>query len=327
VTSDGGVTVSARGVCWGTAANPDITASCTSNSTGTGSFVSSITGLSPGQIYHVRSYATNSLGTAYGTDVQFTTTSNASKIGVFRNGSWYIDLVGNYTWSGCGPDGCYDFGTAGDIPIVGDWNGNGNVKLGVFTNGTWYLDINGNNAWDAGVDATIPFGAAGDIPIVGDWNGTGKSNIGVFRNGTWYLDLAGTGTWVGCNTTSDACYSFGQAGDIPVVGDWNGTGKSNIGLFRNGTWYLDLAGTGTWVGCNTTSNACYSFGQAGDIPVVGNWNGSADGKAKIGVFRNGTWYLDYPGSGKWIGCGAPGDATKDACFTFGIPGDVPVVTK
>ena len=76
---------------------------------------------------------------------------------------------------------------AGDIPVVGDWNGSGTTKIGVFRNGMWYLDTNGNNTWNAGVDAAIPFGMAGDIPVVGDWNGSGTTKIGVFRNGIWYL--------------------------------------------------------------------------------------------------------------------------------------------
>ena len=72
---------------------------------------------------------------------------------------------------------------AGDIPVVGDWNGDGKTKIGVFRNGSWYLDANGNNTWEPGVDAAISFGMAGDIPVVGDWNGNGKTKIGVFRNG------------------------------------------------------------------------------------------------------------------------------------------------
>ena len=54
---------------------------------------------------------------------------------------------------------------AGDIPVVGDWNGSGTTKIGVFRNGVWYLDTNGDNKWDTG-DAAISFGMAGDKPIV-----------------------------------------------------------------------------------------------------------------------------------------------------------------
>ncbi|CAN5134317.1 hypothetical protein BH09BAC2_BH09BAC2_20730 [soil metagenome] len=76
VTSDGGASVTARGVVWSTSANPDITLSTkTSDGTGTGTFPSSITGLTANTLYHVRAYATNSVGTSYGADVTFTSAS------------------------------------------------------------------------------------------------------------------------------------------------------------------------------------------------------------------------------------------------------------
>ncbi len=188
---------------------------------------------------------------------------------------------------------------------------------------------------------SIPSNAPGTVSIALSGVGfTPPTNpIGVFRNGNWYLDFNADFAWDGCgapgDSTKDACIPFGMAGDIPVVGNWNGSadGKTKIGVFRNGTWYLDYPGTGTWVGCGApfdpTKDACIPFGMAGDIPVVGNWNGSADGQSKIGVFRNGIWYLDYPGTypatSTWLGCGAPGDPTKDACIPFGVASDIPVV--
>ncbi len=74
ITSDGGATVTARGVCWGSSVNPVVTGNHTNDGTGTGSFTSSITGLIANTTYHVRAYATNSAGTAYGSDYTFTTT-------------------------------------------------------------------------------------------------------------------------------------------------------------------------------------------------------------------------------------------------------------
>ena len=78
ITSDGGAAVTSRGVCWSTSQNPTIADSKTTDGTGSGTFTSSITGLALGTTYYVRAYATNSIGTAYGNGVNFTTPSNTS---------------------------------------------------------------------------------------------------------------------------------------------------------------------------------------------------------------------------------------------------------
>lgn len=78
VINPGSDAVSARGVCWSASANPTTALSTkTVNGSGTGPFSSSIGGLSPSTTYHVRAYATNSTGTAYGSDVTFITTGAA----------------------------------------------------------------------------------------------------------------------------------------------------------------------------------------------------------------------------------------------------------
>jgi uncharacterized protein (TIGR02145 family) len=73
ITADGGGAVTARGVCWATTANPTTSNNKTSDGSGTGSFTSSLTSLTPGTKYYVRAYAINSAGTAYGSEVSFTT--------------------------------------------------------------------------------------------------------------------------------------------------------------------------------------------------------------------------------------------------------------
>jgi len=76
VTSNGGAVVTFRGVCWGTSANPSTSsATCTNDGSGSGAFASSLTGLMANTTYHVRAYAGNSAGTAYGLDQNFTTSS------------------------------------------------------------------------------------------------------------------------------------------------------------------------------------------------------------------------------------------------------------
>jgi hypothetical protein len=73
VTFGGSSAVTARGVCWGTSANPTLNNSHSTDGSGTGTFSSNMSGLSSNTVYHLRAYATNSAGTSYGNDIQFTT--------------------------------------------------------------------------------------------------------------------------------------------------------------------------------------------------------------------------------------------------------------
>ena len=125
----------------------------------------------------------------------------------------------------------------------------------------------------------------------------------------FYLDVWHIAGYNGIlNTTT-----FGASGDIPVSGDWDGSGAKRLGIFRKGTWILDINGNGVIDAPDKT----VQFGQAGDLPVVGDWNGT--GKLKLGLFRQGTFILDYSGH---LSGTATGEA--DQIVAFGLPGDVPV---
>ncbi len=78
VTSDGGSTVTQRGVCWSTSENPTLSNQFLPSGSGTGSFSINISGLTPDVTYYVRAFATNSNGTAYGNQVSFTTQSGGT---------------------------------------------------------------------------------------------------------------------------------------------------------------------------------------------------------------------------------------------------------
>lgn len=75
VNSNGGSAVTSRGVCWGTAENPDITGSKTEDALDGDTFVSNMTGLKPDVQYYVRAYATNAVGTGYGNQITFSSSS------------------------------------------------------------------------------------------------------------------------------------------------------------------------------------------------------------------------------------------------------------
>jgi uncharacterized protein (TIGR02145 family) len=113
VSLDGGTPVTARGVAYGTSSSPTTSGSITNDGTGTGTYTSTLTGLMPSTTYYVRAYATNSVGTAYGNEVSFTTAPLS--IGSSYAGGIVFDLdstgqhglvcapsnQGNYEWGGC----------------------------------------------------------------------------------------------------------------------------------------------------------------------------------------------------------------------------------
>jgi hypothetical protein len=265
----------------------------------------------------------------------------ATRIGVFRpaTGEWFLDRSGNGKWDGCGVDKCItSFGETGDLPVIGTWSGTGLSNVGTFNpnTGTWRLDTNGDGVLDCTVDTCeSSYGNPGDLPVTRELSGIGGSIIGTFtpkkviivnsrkvvKRGLWNFDLNGNITFDGCSV--DECNTFGDDAELPVAGDWAGTGTEEIGLFlpSKGAWYLDQNGNGTWDGCRR-DKCLGTFGQRGDLPLVGDWDGT--GKIRIGVFRpsTGMWYLDMNGNGKLDKCGV------DACVgPFGQPGDLPVVGK
>jgi hypothetical protein len=231
---------------------------------GIGGFFTSIDNLVPGTKYYYRCYAANSAGTSWASSTAtFTTQSppaSPSTISVFRNGGWYFDSNGDRIWSTGDTTGW--FGATGDLPVAGDWDGNGKDEVAVFRNGGWYFDADGCGYWCTG-DTTGWFGTSGDRPVAGDWDGNGKDEIAVFRNGGWYFDANGDGYWSAGDTTG----WFGTTGDLPAAGDWDGNGKDEIAVFRNGGWYFDTNGDRYWSTGDTTG----WFGATGDKPVAGRW--------------------------------------------------------
>jgi protocatechuate 3,4-dioxygenase beta subunit len=127
-------------------------------------------------------------------------------------------------------DHVFHFGQPVDVPVAGDWNGDGIRQIGIFNDGEWVLDSDGDGRFTE-ADAQVAFGQAGDEPIVGDFNGDGIEELGVFRAGKWILDTNGNRHV----DAQDKVFELGGAGDKPVVGDWNDDGVDDPGVFTPGT--------------------------------------------------------------------------------------------
>jgi List-Bact-rpt repeat protein len=252
------------------------------------------------------------------------------KIGIYRpaTGEWFLDRDGNNSWDGCGVDLCVQLFTgSAALPVVGDWNDSGSSKVGLFASDSseWFLDANGNGIWD-GCQIDIcsqAFGADTDVPLVGQWSKGAEERIAIFRprENKWHLDVNGNETLDTCKI--DKCFglSVHRSGDVPIAGDWNGRGTTQLGLFRpsTGQWFLDRNGNRKWNGCKK-DRCISSFGMAGDIPVAGDWNGT--GITKIGVYRpsGGEWFLDLNGNGVW-----DGPYIDFYIAGYGQAGDLPVI--
>ena len=143
--------------------------------------------------------------------------------------------------------------------------------------------------------------------------------VGVYRptTGQWSLSTANAAGALAMTV------SFGQPGDIPVTGNWDGDSRTDIGVFRFGTFHLALL---KGIGGHTFLQelAPIPFGQAGDLPVAGDWNG--DGTDDVGVFRPGA----IGGTGKFmlrqpLNFSPPFNPTVLTIqFDYGTNGDLPV---
>jgi hypothetical protein len=126
-------------------------------------------------------------------------------------------------------DHVFHYGVPADIPVTGDWNGDGVRQIGVFRDGQWNLDLDGDGRL-TDADGSASFGQAGDKPVVGDFDGDGIDEIGVFRAGQWSIDS-------NHNLALDAqdkVFELGGEGDHPVVGDWNDDGRDDPGIYQPG---------------------------------------------------------------------------------------------
>jgi hypothetical protein len=246
--------------------------------------------------------------------------------GVFRSatGAW---LMPN--------QGALPFGLPGDIPLSGDFDGDGAQDIAIYrpSTGQWFAQGQPVRQW----------GLPGDMPVPADYNGDGITDIAVFRQsgpfGQWFIfgeanprrfgfrgvvpvpgDYDGdgvadpayftpsTGSWsiLQSSPSQTVATSVGQAGDIPVVADFDADRKIDCAVFRpsTGVWYISLSAGG---------NYSRQFGLPGDIPVPLDVTG--DGRAELRVWR--------PSTGMWFSFNR--STSQSSTLQYGLAGDVPIM--
>ena len=227
-------------------------------------------------------------------------------LGVFRAGVWYWLRSSDNTVRSA------NWGAASDIPVAGDYLGNGTTaagtqaELAVYrpSTGVWYVLNTANNT----MAAVNWGGAASDVPALGDFDGDCKLDFAVRRttgspaagDTQFFILPSGGGAATGAR--------WGREEMAMAIADYDGDGKSDVGVVATVggqlRWYV--IGLNNAVLFNGTQ-----FGIAGDVVTVGNYDG--DVKADLSIWRPATGLFAYRSSVSGV----------DPQVNFGAATDIP----
>ena len=252
VTSDGGMSVTERGVVYSTSQNPTTSNSKVTSGSGTGSFTCSLTNLQEGTTYYVRAYATNEKGTDYGNQVVFTT----SKV-LLENGHEYVDLGLSVKWATCNvgaskPEEYGDYFAWGETQPKSnyDWstykyyNGSYNT-LTKYNNSSSYGTVDNKTTLDLSDDAARANWG-------GSWRMPTKAEQDELRNNCTWTGIIQNGV-NGYKVTSK---SNGNSIFLPAAGYRDGSSLNDAG--GSGDYWSSSLGTGPY-------RAYYLFFNSSDV--------------------------------------------------------------
>jgi hypothetical protein len=166
---------------------------------------------------------------------------------------------------------------AGDVPLLGDLDGNGQDDPCRFRAGRFVCDV-AHDGRPLAFQPAFDFGAAGDLPLLGDLNGDGRDDPCVRRVRRFSCDTARDGGG------GEVQVIFGRRTDTALLGDVDGDGDDDPCLFRGDRFLCDTAHDGR------NPELTVVFGQPGDTPLLGDVDG--DGDEDFCVFRGDRFLCD-----------------------------------
>jgi len=179
------------------------------------------------------------------------------------------------------------FGNPGDLPFVGDWDCDGIETPGLYRQSDGFVYLRNTNT-QGPANLEFFFGDPGDVPLAGDFNGDGCDTVSIYRPDQARVFIINElGQNQGGLGAADYDFFFGNIGDKPVVGDFDGDGTDTIGLHRESTGFVYYRNTNA----SGKADAQFFFGDPGDKIVAGDWNNNTT--ESFGIYRpfTTTFYL------------------------------------
>ena len=204
------------------------------------------------------------------------------------------------------------YGNPNDLPVPGDWDGDGIDTPGLYRSDGYFYARNSNSAGLA--DAACFAGNPSDLPLAGDWDGDGDDTLGLYRpsNQTFYLfNATCTGSPLG---VASITFVFGDPGLTPLAADWDGDGVTEVGVYDPNSGILSWRNTHS----GGAADGQIVYGDPADLPIAGDW-GVVDGIDSPGIFRPSTATIHLRHTLTTGG--------GDTVFAFGDPGWLPIAGR
>jgi uncharacterized protein (TIGR02145 family) len=284
IIADGGATILANGVCWNTTLNPSTDDSKTVDPIGNAQFVSSISGLTASTTYHIRAYATNSVGTAYGADISFTTlgevptvttlaATNLAPASATLNGTVNANYLSTTVSFEYGLTTNYgQIATASQSPVTGNSLTNVSADIsGLTPCTTYHYRAKAVNSVGTEYGSDIQFSTLGQVPSVTTLDATDITTTSSTLNGTVNANYLSTVVTFEYGLTTNYG-STTTAIQNPVMGNTSTIVSAGItGLSLGTSYHFRIIGVNT-LGTTYGSDKIFS---TTDIPALNTKHASA----------------------------------------------------